>query len=136
MTESKQKQTHNKTGAAHPTRRKETEVLTDKQKQEILDEAFEQVKAGVIENAIHHVDWNIKSELAKRTNELVKNWVTEELGPELITSLDENKSVLIEAAIISAEKMAETLASAMAGQMVENLSSSYKRNEILKSLFG
>lgn len=110
-------------------------MLTDEQKQEILNEAFEQVKAGVIKNAINHVDWNIKNELSTRTNELVKDWVLNELKPELVASLNENRSFLIEAAIISAETMAKSLAEGMAAAMAENLASSYSREKILKALF-
>lgn len=111
-------------------------MLTDEQKQEILNDAFEQVKAGVIENAITHVDWNIKHELSTKTNELVKEWVLNELKPELVASLNEKKSFLIEAALLSAESMAESLANIMAEKMAENLANSYDRKKILEALFG
>lgn len=71
-----------------------------------------------------------------RTNDLVKEWVLNELKPELVASLEKKKSFLIDAALISAESMAENLAKAMSEQMAENLASSYNRKKILEALFG
>ena len=110
-------------------------MLSDEQKQEILNEAFEKVKNDVVENAISHVDWNIKNELSTRTNEVVKNWVNEVLAPELLISLNENKGVLIEAALVSAETIATELAKAMTSAVIENMSSSYSRKKIVEALF-
>ncbi len=119
-----------------PYRARMERMLTDKQKQEILDEAFEQVKAGVVENAIEHVDWNIKHELSTRTNNVVQEWVLNELKPELVASLNENKSFLIDAALVSAESMAKELAKVMSAKMAENLASPYDRRKIIEALFG
>lgn len=61
--------------------------------------------------------------------------MTNEVVPELLVSLTAKKSVIIEAAIMSAEVMAEELARAMTKQFVENVGSSYKRKKIFEAMF-
>ncbi len=110
-------------------------ILTKEQTQEILNGAMEQIKQAVINNAIKEASWKIQVALNDAVSGVVKTFVQEEVAPELLTSLTENKSALISAAITSAESMAIQLAKAMSAELADNLGSSYGRKKILEAMF-
>ncbi len=111
-------------------------VLSEEQMQEILNGAMEKIKESVIEDAIDSVSWAVKRSLTTEVDKLVGKFVKEEVGPELITSLDANKSMIIEAAIFSANKMALLLAETMSETLAERIGDSWKRDKIIKAMFG
>lgn len=110
-------------------------ALTEQQQQEIIDLAFEQIKTQVIETAGRQASWQIEREIATSISGIVSEFIKAEIAPEIIVSLNENKSVIIQAAITAAEEMARLLAQNMTAQLAENLGSSYKRDKIFKEMF-
>ena len=110
-------------------------MFTEDQVNEILTGAFEQIKSQVIENSINQLEWDIKSRLSEEIKTVVHVFVTEEVMPELRQELILKKSEIVKAGVLAAEDMAQQLASAMAAKFSENLGTSYKRSEILKTLF-
>lgn len=109
--------------------------LNEEQINEILASAMEQIKAGVVTEAMRQATWKVSESLNREIDTIVKDFVTKEVAPELIISLNKNKSAIIEAGIIAADEMAKQLAASMAAKVTENLSTSYKRSAILKALF-
>ena len=65
----------------------------------------------------------------------MKEFVKTDVAPELIASLANNKSMIIDAAIIAAEEMAQSLATAMSQSLAEKLGNSYRRGVLIKALF-
>lgn len=110
-------------------------ILTPEQTKEILDGAIEKIRDAVIDQATSEASWHCKSAIEHEIREIVRDFVKSEIAPEIITSLNEKKSVIIEAAIVSAENMATMLAESMAAQLAENLGKSYQREKIFKEMF-
>lgn len=111
-------------------------VLTEKQTQQILDGAFEQIKQTVIDEVTQRAAWDVDTAVSSVVKEVVSGFIKEEVAPEILTSLREKKSVLINAAIASAEDMAVQLAKALSATLAENLGKNYQRKKILEAMFG
>ena len=110
-------------------------ILNEEQTQQIVNGALEQIRQAVIDEAASEATWKVKTAVGNAVNELVTNFVKEEIAPEILTSLRENKSLLIQAAITSAEDMAVMLAKALTETLAENLGGSYNRKKILEAMF-
>jgi len=110
-------------------------ILTEEQKKEIIEGALEEIKQAVIKEATSEVSWQAKTTTSSAVHDIVEEFINKEVKPELLVSLREKKSAIIEAAILGAENMAVMLAKAMAASLAENLGTSYKRNAILKAMF-
>lgn len=110
-------------------------ILTEEQTQQIIDGALDQIKQAVIGEATEEASWRVKTAAGNAVTEIVTTFVKEEVAPEILTSLRERKSVLVNAAIASAENMAAQLAEAMSQKLAENLGGSYSRKKILEAMF-
>ncbi len=110
-------------------------ILTEAQIADILDGAMEHIRKAVIDEAIQNAAHTVQVSLSQTVTGVVREFVKEELAPEIVTSLRENRSALIEATIASAESMAVQLATAMSEELAQNLGSSYKRKKVLAALF-
>lgn len=110
-------------------------ILTETQTKEIIDGAMEQIKNGVVEEAKSHISWVTKDAVEMKIREVINKWVEKEVAPELVVSLNKNKSAIMSAAVMSAQDVAKLLADVMTKKLAENLTTSYKRNNILKALF-
>lgn len=110
-------------------------ILTEEQTQEIINGALEEIKQAVIKEATSEISWQAKSAASNAVHDIVEEFISKEVKPELLVSLQKKKSAIIDAAIIGAENMAVMLAKAMAEKLSENLGTSYKRSEILKAMF-
>jgi len=110
-------------------------ILTEEQTKAILDGAMKQVRDSVIEEAKSQATWAVKTAVASRVTEIIRQFVEDEIKPEILASLTKNKSILIEAALASAQDMAVEIAKAMTETVAENLGTSYKRKKIMEALF-
>lgn len=110
-------------------------LLTEAQTKEIVNGAIEKIKESVVNEATNQAIWTTKDEIGKSIRDIVSTFVKEEIAPGILLELNKNKSLIIEAAVVSAQSLAETLAKGMADSLAENLGTSYKRDRILKSLF-
>ncbi len=111
-------------------------ILTEEQTKEIVDSAIEQIKKEVIAKATAAAVYKIGEVVATVVGQVIEEHIREQVAPEIIGSLDEQKSFIIEAAVVSAQDMAVALAESMAKSLAENLASGYKRDDILKAMFG
>ena len=110
-------------------------MFTEEQTKEILEAALEEVKISVVEKAKVSVEWYTEREMAKQISLIIEEFVLKEVKPSILINLEENKSIIIDAAIIGATEMAKSLAEAMAGTMASNLADTYQRRKILEELF-
>ena len=77
-------------------------ILTDEQTKSIIDGAIDKIKDAVVKQATEEAVWACKRSIASSVDEIVQKFIREEVAPEILTSLQERKSVLIEAAIANA----------------------------------
>lgn len=110
-------------------------ALTPEQEKEILDAAFEHMKDTVIKTAVSSTSWKIEHELKEAVASIVTKFVADEIAPEILVSLNEQKSAIVQAAIVSADKLAVMLAESLTAKLAENLGRSYRRDEIFKKMF-
>lgn len=90
------------------------------------------VKEKVISGLLQSYHWDITSEI----NQVVKDFVSTEIVPALKEHLQSQKGPLMEAALLGASTMGDTLAKAVAENAAKNLTSdSYKFRAVMKALF-
>ena len=111
------------------------DILSEEQQKEIIADAMEQIKSAVVSEATRQITWDVKNEVGKQIHSIVEDFIQVEVAPELKKLMIENKSLITDAAVTSANEMAEMLAKSITAKMAENLGTSYKRTEIFKALF-
>lgn len=79
----------------------------------------------------NQISWSLRDEISK----LVKNFIADEMAPQIKSALTESKPAILLAVTKMSEELSEELAKAMLAEAKENLQQSYKRAEILKKLF-
>lgn len=112
------------------------QVLTEKQQQEIIADAIEKIKATIVDRAVSSASWDIEQALAGEIQALIREFVKAEIAPELTSSLQANKKLIIEAALVSAQDLALMLAKAMTDSAAEVIGSDYQRKKLIQTLFG
>ncbi len=112
------------------------EILTEEQTKEIIDGALEQIKSGVIEEATNHAKWITRDAIADEVRNIVTDFVKKKVAPEILVSLEKQKSAIIDAAIMSAQTMAEMLAQSLTDTLAEKLKNSWDRKKIFDAMFG
>ena len=110
-------------------------LLTEEQKEELIKGAMDGISEYVVEQAKNQAVWTTKSVIQSKVGEAVSEYVKEEIIPALLIELQENKSMILDAAIMSASEMAVILAESMSRELAENLSQSWKRKKIFEALF-
>lgn len=111
-------------------------ILTEEQTKEIVSGAIEKIKEEVVKNATDHAIYASQSAIESSVSEIITKYIKEEVAPEILVSLSEQKSAIIKAAVVSAENLAVLLADSMTSALAEKLSRSYGRDKIITALFG
>jgi len=111
-------------------------ILSEEQTQEILKGAMDEIRKAVVEEATRNAVWAVERAVSSKVNEIVNDFIQKEVAPEIVTSLQANKSQIIAAAIISADSMAVMLATSFSDTLAKKLGTSYERDKIFKAMFG
>ena len=104
--------------------------------QSLLDESRGQVVAAIVEDAKGRLSWTVGNQIAEQVQPIVKQFVADEILPELRVQLLEQKAVIVEAAAQAAVVIGESVAKALVAQAVSNATDSYKRGKIMDAIFG
>lgn len=109
--------------------------LDKKQIDDILTELQPSIINTLKSEITKRVEWQVLDAVSTEISKFTKEWVAENVIPELKKSLIENKKSLVSIGISLSESITTTLAEELTKELSENLSSSYKRTAILKALF-
>ena len=104
--------------------------------QSLLEESRGQVVAAIVDDAKRRLSWTIGNQIAEEVQPVVKQFVADEILPELRAQLLEQKAVIIEAAAQAAIAIGESVAKALVAQAISTTSDSYKRGKIMDAIFG
>ena len=109
--------------------------LSDEQIEEILESSrvsiIEGLKKDLVSSMQSSIDYAAREEVVNFT---VK-WVRENILPEIVKSLTEQRKGLLEAAVRSSEEITESFAKSLAETMKKNMGSEWNRKEIFKAMF-
>jgi prophage antirepressor-like protein len=110
--------------------------LTEVQIKEILDSALPDVVAGLKtelkEMTLNQIKWSADETIGK----FIRQWLSENILPEIEKTLIESKAGLVATAVLMAEQSMALIAKAHAESLAKRLESSYSREKILKSILG
>ena len=104
--------------------------------QSLLAESHGQVVAAIVADAKQRLSWTVGNQLAEQVQPIVKQFVADEILPELRGQLLEQKGVIIEAATQAAIVIGESVAKALVAQATSSANDSYKRGKIMDAIFG
>ena len=104
--------------------------------QSLLDEGREQIVAAIVSDAKQRLSWTVGSQLAEAIQPVIKQFIADEIIPELRAQLLEQKAVIVEAAAQAAVAIGESVAKTLVAQAMSNANDSYKRGKIMDAIFG
>ena len=104
--------------------------------QSLLEESRGQVVAAIVDDAKRRLPWTIGNQIAEEVQPVVKQFVADEILPELRAQLLEQKAVIVEAAAQAAVAIGESVAKTLVAQAMSNANDSYKRGKIMDAIFG
>lgn len=100
--------------------------------EENADDIKAAVKARMIEGLLQTHRWQITDEVAA----VVKEFVSSEIVPEVKKHLMDQKGPILEAALVGASEIGDSLSKAIAEHSAKNLTSdSYKFRQVMEALF-
>jgi hypothetical protein len=109
--------------------------LNQKQIEKLLESSMPSIVEGFKRQIINSISLDVSTQAGQDIAKFVREWVQVNILPEIEKSLVENKEGLVAVGILFAERSVETIAEAMVASLKENLSQSWTRTEIFKSLF-
>lgn len=101
--------------------------ILDKDKDFIKEEVNKQLKQRIIDG----LAWHMQDEVT----EIVKEFFETDLKDEVLATLKDHKGEILDQIKQASINISAEVAKAMTKKAVENLTSSYKSNSIIKSLF-
>jgi hypothetical protein len=110
--------------------------MTEDDLKEFLEENKESIKSAVrakmIESLLANHHWEISAEISK----VVEAFVADEIVPEVKKYLADNKGPIVQAALVGAAAISDTLAKAIVERTAARLApDSYQFRAVLKALF-
>lgn len=111
-------------------------MLTQEQITEAVSGAMPDILAGLRKEIAETAIYQAKQSAQHAVQKAVTDWVTENLVPEVLTTLMDNKSGLVALAPTLAEGMMAAMQTAFIGSITEKLKSSYERKKIFEALLG
>lgn len=104
--------------------------------QSMLDESRSQVVAAIVDDARRRLSWTVGEQIAEQVKPVVKQFVADEILPELRAQLVEQKGVILEAAVQAAIVIGESVAKSLIAQATQSANDSYRRSKIMDAIFG
>lgn len=110
-------------------------MLTKEQIEKIVADHMPDVVAGLKNEVRQDITRRVKEEAGNIIATAVREWVTENVIPEVIKGLTESKDGLVSLGVRFREVIMEQLIESMTKELKENLENSWQRREILQKLF-
>lgn len=109
--------------------------LSEDQIAEILEAAKPDVLKGVTADLVSVVTDRVKYDGGDVVGKFVREWVAENVIPEVESALVESKEGLVAVGTTLAASIVQELSTSLCAQVSKNLETPYKRTEIMKALF-
>ncbi len=110
--------------------------MTEDELRLFLDENSAAIKAEVKRKMVDRLVAEHSWDISKQIGTVVSDFVAKEVVPEVTAHLSSVKGEITEGVIRSLATISDDLAKALAKDAAENISTSYKRTQILKAIFG
>ena len=109
--------------------------LEQKQVDDILNELQPSIIETLKSEIASKVEWQVLNAVSDEIGKYSREWVKENVIPELEKELIENKKSLISLGVTLAENITETLAKELTETVNKKLSSGYDKARIMEALF-
>lgn len=110
--------------------------MTEDDLKEFLEENKESIKAAVKAKMIESLLADHRWEITGTIGEIVQEFVAAEIAPEVKKYLADHKGSILQAAVVGAADIGNTLAQAMVAHTAKNLTEdSWKFRQVMKALF-
>lgn len=109
-------------------------MLTQEQINEAVQGAMPDIMAGLRKEIAESAVFHAKQAAFDAVQKAVNGWITENLVPEILTVLCDNKAGLISAAPKLAEGMVDAMNKAFIDSITKKLESSWERKRVFEAL--
>jgi hypothetical protein len=109
--------------------------MTEKDIQELLDKAKPAVIESLQKELAGSISYQVKQIASEEVVKFVREWIRDEVLPEIKRELVESKESFISVAVRTAPVIGEELSKHLTDTVKKSLENSYARGEILKKLF-
>lgn len=109
--------------------------LTDEQVAQILEEAKPRLVEGLIEDVRSSMRFGVNDVIQKEILDCVRAFVKENILPDLIDALTENKEGILSVAPKLAEESVVAIATSLTTALGKQLENSWGRKKILEALY-
>lgn len=109
--------------------------LSNKQVTEILEDARPRIVETLIEDVRSALTYSIRDTISSDIHKAVKEWAAENIIPEIIASLDDNKDGLVALAPAMAKGCVEAMSKAMVATLEKKLTDSWERKKLFSAMF-
>jgi hypothetical protein len=110
-------------------------MTNEERVQAALEAAMPEILSNLKKEITEGISYQVRNEVTKKVIEVVNDFVSKELAPEISTILLSEKEGILKSVPGIAENIVETLGKALQEKVKDKLSTSYSRNSILKALF-
>ena len=111
-------------------------MLNKEQFEKLLEDNLPSIMEGLKEELQSTVKFELTRVLSSELEEYTKQWVKENIIPEVGKQLVESKDVLMKSVVNGCSQIADMIIEGMVKQAKDNLQSSWDRKKIFKALFG
>ena len=111
-------------------------LLTDEQRNAIIEDALEDIKNEVVQRCISDVQWKINFAVQEEVKKTVSDFFAVEIRDELLLKLTEQKGEIVQAALDAASGIAEVIGKSLLTTLEANMAQSWSREKIFKVMFG
>lgn len=111
-------------------------MLTQEQINEAVTGAMPDILAGLRKEIAETAIYQAKQTAQQAVGKAVSDWIIENLVPEVIKTLADNKDGLVALAPTLAQNMTAAMSEAFTASITKKLESSYERKKIFEALLG
>ena len=109
--------------------------MTEQELMQFLDDNRADIAASIKEKAVEAMTSSIRYQMPAAVTEAVATFFKDEIVPEIIASLKDQKGPIISASVKAAAAIGDAVAEKMVAQAVESMTG-YRSGEVLKALMG
>ena len=110
-------------------------MLTEEQIQDITSDAFEKIRNNLVESMTATAEHEMRAVIKAEVGPLVREFFQTEIAPNILSSLEQEKSNIIAGAIKSTTAVSDLIAQGIVEIVTENMSSAWSRKKIIEALF-
>lgn len=109
-------------------------ALTEDEMREFLVENGDRIKENIRQKMIEQISESYRWQMPDEIREIVNDFISTEIAPEVRKHLKDNKGPILEAVIIATNGITEKLGEAMLEKAIKNMEG-YRFSGLMRSLF-